>query len=145
MLCQWVERNRKDTGDTKHGWEHLCSCPLPWGIKEAVSLPFKMYTGPRGGFVKKHRLLGHEVCWGDPVRNVWWPETIWEWTWGWKLTVLISRNETVVVLKGREATGRDDWDPDWENICYFGTVSYVYSADITALQAAGSYPSGSLQ
>lgn len=64
---------------------------------------------------------------------------------GWKLTVLIYRNETVVVLKGREATGRDDWDPDWENFCYFGTVSYVYSADITALQAAGSYPSGSLQ
>lgn len=43
-----------------------------------------MYTGLRGGFVKKHRLLGHEVCWGDPVRNVWWPETIWEWTWGVK-------------------------------------------------------------
>lgn len=111
MWCQWAERNRKDTGGTKHGWEHLYFCPLPWDVKEVVSLSLKTYLGLRGWFVKKHR-LGHQVCWGDPVRNMWCPEAICGWIWGWKLAVLISRNKTVVVLKGKQLEGMNEMQTD---------------------------------
>lgn len=135
----------------KHNWGQFFSCPLLWDVKASCFVVI--------WHVHEAKVRICNETWPVRLSSVLRPSSwkhLMEWDslrviLRWKLAGLINRNKTEVVLKGREATGKDG------GVCSEiqpGTASLLLryhhlclsaQANMAVLQAAGSCTSGLFQ